>query len=96
MRGYYIIFGIAIERWRATYVTAIPGGAFWRGILELIFHKALSGGVLIKIVVHSCEVIVPGYRLDGQFWIAVPELAVFCGPSLPEVYPVFILLSQHQ
>jgi hypothetical protein len=48
MRGYYIIFGIAIERWRATYVTAISGGAFWRGILEPIFQKTLCGGVLIK------------------------------------------------
>lgn len=26
MRGYYMIFGIAIERWRAIYVTAILGG----------------------------------------------------------------------
>jgi hypothetical protein len=48
IRGHYIIFGIAIERWRATYVTIISGGAFRRGILEPIFQKALSGGVLIK------------------------------------------------
>jgi hypothetical protein len=51
MRDYYIILGIATERWRATYVTAIPGGAFWSVfwgvILELIFNKALSEGVLV-------------------------------------------------